>query len=435
MNLQAGFARVDITPDYSVHIQGSDWRNRISDGVLDSLYATCVALRQDDMTLLLYTLDLKVSTPNFTTRTKVAVGNAIGIPAENVLLCSTHTHSSVAIRYPWEGVEEYRDFFEAACVKAAREAVADLGPARTYAGTTETSGLTFVRHYRMNDGTVSGSAFGSTKSGYKCHVRASDGQLQIVRLAREGQKDIVLLSFPCHGTFQGNSTKLSADWPCPTRQYMEEREDCLVAVFQGASGDQTPGSRIPGLAFKDYRKHGAKLGSYALAALPRLKAQEEGLLKFHRWEYTGATNFKNVEKLPQALEIAELIKQFGTKAPEVNEAVKKYGFSSRYDANWTILRSKEDPTNTMGLAAVTLGSLAFILAPFEMFSEQGKFIKTNSPYDHTFIITCYNESLNYIASKECFDYNCYESQCCYFARGEAEKIAQNYVDTLAELKK
>ena len=42
-----------------------------------------------------------------------------------------------------------------------------------------------------------------------------------------------------------------------------------------------------------------------------------------------------------------------------------------------VLRSKEDPTSTMELAAVTLGSLAFVLAPYEMFSEQGKFIKKN----------------------------------------------------------
>ena len=434
MTLRAGFGRVDITPDYSVHIQGSNWRGRISDGVLDTLYTTCVALSLGDTTLLLYTMDLKVATPNFTVPTKEAVGKAVGIPPEHVLLCATHTHSSVAIRYPWEGVEGYREFFKEACVKAAQEAMADLAEAQVYAGTTETQGLAFVRHYRMNDGSVSGSAFGSTKSGYKCHVREADPQLQVIRLERAGKKDIVLLSFPCHGTFQGNSTKLSADWPSPTRQYIEEHSDSLVAVFQGASGDQTPGSRIPGLAHTDYQLHGQALGSYALQAMPTLKKQSQETLKLHRWSYTGPSNFKNIDKLPQAIEIKELIEQFGPTAKEVNEAVKKYGFSSRYDANWTILRSKEDATNTMELAAVVLGSLAFVLAPYEMFSEQGKFIKANAPFDQAFIITCYNESFNYIASKEAFDYNCYESQCCYFARGVAEDLAQNYVDTLAKMK-
>ena len=55
--LLAGYARADITPEGSVHMQGGDWRNRISTGVLDPLYATCIALTVGDETVLLYTTD------------------------------------------------------------------------------------------------------------------------------------------------------------------------------------------------------------------------------------------------------------------------------------------------------------------------------------------------------------------------------------------
>lgn len=430
MNLQAGFGRADITPDYNVHMQGSDWRNRVSDGIMDRLYTTCVALRQGQETVLIYTLDLKLATKNFTEATKDAVSEATGVPRERVLLSGTHTHSSVAIRYPWDGVEEYRKFFREASVAAAQEALADLADAQVYAGSTMTFGLTFVRHYRMKDGTVCGPNFGNPASGYVCHTRAADPELQLVRLQRQDKKDILMLSFPCHGTFQGNSTKLSADWPSPTRESLEASGEFLVAVYQGSCGDQTPGSRFPHLPIKDYKIHGQKLAQYAKDALPKLKRQDDGALKFHLWDYVGQTNFKGLEKLEDAKKVMQIVQQYGSRSQEAKDAVKQYNMDSRLEANWIIIRSKEGPTSTMELGAVTLGSLAFILAPYEMFGSQGKFIKRNSPFHTTFIITCYDGSYNYVVDKESFDYNCYESQCSYFARGVAEDLAQNYVDTL-----
>ena len=63
----------------------------------------------------------------------------------------------------------------------------------------------------------------------------------------------------------------------------------------------------------------------------------------------------------------------------------------------------------------------------------GKAIKEASPFDLTFIITCAGQE-NYVASSESFDYDCYESQCCYFEQGTAEKLVGIYLDPLNELK-
>ena len=109
--LMAGYGRADITPDYPVHMQGGNWRGRVSTGILDTLYATCIALTVGEQTVLLYTTDLKLVTKNFSEVTRDEISAATGVPRENIYLSATHTHSSVAIRYPWEGVEEYRAFF------------------------------------------------------------------------------------------------------------------------------------------------------------------------------------------------------------------------------------------------------------------------------------------------------------------------------------
>ena len=428
--LMAGYGRRSITPDKPVHIAGGNWRGRVSEGVLDPLYATCIVLKMGEETFLLYTLDLKVTTKNITNPARAYISQATGVPEENVLLTATHTHSSVATRYTWEGVEEYKNFFYEACSEAAKEALADLAPAELFVGSTQTQGLTFVRHYRMNDGTVSGSAFGDPSSGYKHHMRPSDGELQLVKLQREEKKDIVLLSFPCHGTFQGNGKVLSADWVGPARDHIEKNSESLVAIFQGASGDQTPGSRIPDLAFTDYALHGQKLGDYALAALPGLKKITPTKLQQTRRNILFPVNKKKLEKLPQAVQIMGLVNKFGGASQEVKDALKDSGICSRYEANWMIVRSKAGDETDLEPCVLSLGTMAFVLAPYEMFSEQGKYIKANCPLEQAFIVTCFDGSFNYIASKECFDYDCYESQCCYFARGTAEELADIYIDMM-----
>lgn len=430
--LYTGYGKADITPDKPVHIAGGNWRGRVSEAVLDPLYATCVALKMGDATFLLYTLDLKVTTKNITNPARAYISQATGVPEDHVLLSATHTHSSVATRYTWDGVEEYKNFFYEACATAAKDAIADLAATDLFVGSTQTEGLTFVRHYRMNDGTVSGSAFGDPSSGYKHHMRPSDGQLQLVKMHRNGKKDILLLSFPCHGTFQGNGKVLSADWVGPARDHIEKNSDNLVAIFQGASGDQTPGSRIPGLAIKDYNEHGQKLGDYAIAALPGLKKIAPTKLQQSRRNIIFPVNKKKLEKLPQAEKIMELVRELGGASQEVKDALKESGICSRYEANWMIVRSKAGDETDLEPCVLNLGSMAFVLAPYEMFSQQGKYIKEHCPLEQAFIITCFDGSFNYIASKECFDYDCYESQCCYFARGTAEELADIYIDMMKE---
>ena len=426
--LQAGFGRASITPDYPVHIQGGSWRTRISTGQIDTLYATCIAMQQDKDTVLLFTLDLKVATHAIVEKAKQAVSQAAGISEDYILMNATHTHSSPAIRYEWDGVERYREEFKDACVAAALEAIRDLSPAQIFAGSTQTEGLVFVRHYRMNDGTIAGSNFGKWASGIREHIRPADPELQLVKLQRSDKKDILLMSFPCHGTFHGNGNILSADFPSPTREHIESNSNCLVAFFQGASGDQVPSSRIEGLGIDDYREHGQKLGQYALDALDTLEEKCQGPIRLISHEFTAGTNKMNMDKLEEAKIVGELVLKHGPISDEVKAAVRQYGFSSRIDASWTVIRSKLEDTKSMTLKTLIIGDMAFVLAPYEMFGQSGKALKERSAFKHTFLITLFEGSFN------CCDYNCYEFQCSYFAKGTAEDLIETYLEMLCSPK-
>lgn len=433
--LQVGFGKVDITPkNGQVHLQGGDWKSRISTGMLDMQYVTCIALREGDTTVLLYSMDFKVATKNFVDPAKAAISAATGVPLGNISMNATHTHAATAIRYNWDGVEQYRTFFNEAATKAAQTAIKDLSAAEVYAGSTQTQDLTHVRHYVDADGNVVLRGSGLEVA----HYREPDQELQLVKFQRadEKKKDILLLSFPVHATFNEGGTELSADFPAPMRDFIEMNSDCQVAYFMGAAGNQTPGSTVPGVKkIKDYRLYGQTLGQYALDALPTLTKVEGEGVEMQTKTFTAPTNKKNVDKLVAAKEVVQLAETHGRNSTEVKQALAAGGFAQYLEASWTITRANLDPTMSMEIGVMRVGGVAFVLAPYEMFGHHGTDIKTQSPYENTFMITCGEGAYNYIASTDCFDFNGYESYCCYFEQGTAEKLVTEYLSMLEELKK
>lgn len=411
--LQVGFGRTNITPGFSVALQGGNYKNRMSQGVLDVLYATCIAIKSGDEIVLLYTIDVKLMTGGFVEPMKTAISMKTGIPQDNIFLSATHTHSGPAVRYEWDGSARYLTEFNDNVVGAAELALKDLAPANMFAGGVMTEGLAYVRHYILADGSIGGPNFGNDSMPRKEHVRDADAELQMVRFAREDKKDILMLGFGAHCTMNGKETDLmlSADYPAPTREYIENNNsDMLVAFFQGASGDQVPSSSVDDKSTSEYREHGQRLAKYAVDALDSLKPVEGEKISFANQTMTYATNKKDLDKTE--------------------------GFNGRFEQKWIATRKALPPTRDMVLRAVTVGNLGFVFAPYEMFGEQGRYIKDNSPCDLTFVATCGEGNNSYLAaSKGGFDYNSYEAQVCYYAEGVAEQAAKDFVDILTVLKK
>lgn len=435
--LQVGFGKQDITPDTTrgILLQGGDYKNRPSEGLLDKQYVTCIALKEGEQTVLIFTMDYKVATHGFVEPAKILVSGATGIDKANITFNATHTHASAAVRYKWDGVEPVKEKFNTAAVAAAQEALADLSGAEVYAGSIQTEGLAFVRHYLMDDGTITSGGDGTHAVK---HLHDADTELQVVKFARAAQdkKDIVLLSFPSHATCNEGGLNLSADYPAPLRDYVAEQTGTLVAFFQGASGDQSPKSKVGKDYNADYRDYGKRIGEYAVRALEDLHKLEGQTVNISTKTFTGPVNKKNVDKIVQAKEVQTLAQNYGQGAPQTQEALKKYGFATYHEANWTVIRSNAGDTMSMDLVTVRVGDgLAFIMAPYEMFGQHGAAIKEKSPFDTTFIITCSDEaSPSYIASTEAFDYNSYESYCTYYEQGTGEKLVEEYVAMLTEMK-
>lgn len=435
--LQAGFGRVSIMPDAPVHLAGGDASKRVSTWAKDTLYATCVALKNDSETILIYTLDLITVDNGSATTAKAAISQATGIPQENILLNATHTHASVSIRSEWEGVEQYRQLFCNATVQAAVQALEDLTPAEIFYGSTMTENMTSVRHYKLSDGSYAGANFGNFKNGEVVgHATDADGELQLVKFAREGKKDILMTAFGAHGTFASTlDTYISADFPSPTREYIENNSDCLVAHFIAAAGNQVPTTKIEQeRRFKrgEYDLYGQALGQYALDALPKLTKLEDPTLKLLTKTFTYSTNKEKLHLLPYVDEVVAKAKELGNIHPETVALAREKGFSSYFEATAVKGRAQRPDTLDITLRTMTIGKLGFVFAPYEMFGGQGKYIKTHAPCDFTFIITCSDYARGYMPDRLGIQIGCYESCVTQFAPGTAEKLAEDFVNMLKE---
>jgi len=436
--LQVGYGRVNVTPGYPVPLAGSA-ATRISQGVDDPIYVTFVALRQEEQTILLATMDFVGSYSEYAAPLRTQVSQATAVPEDHVILNCTHTHTSVNVRNgDAPGIAQYRQELTQWAIAAAKEALADLTPAQVWYGSTMAEGMAWVRHYKMADGTYAGANYGSfKKSTIVGHASDADTQMQIIQFDRsaENKKNIVLMNFPAHGTLHKDHL-LSADFPGPFRQYVAEQTDTLVAYFIAGAGDQVPSSRVPEEQFSaDYRAYGQELGRIAVACMKNLTKLDSTQLRFSQRTFTGKSNQEGLDRLDEALKVKAIWEQVGGRGtPEGKAAAKGHGFSSVYQVTAILNRVNLGSTRSLELRALSIGNVGMILAPYEMFGASAMYIKEHSPYDMTFVISCSQNHDGYLPSKLGWQLQCYEAQITRFAPGTAEQLAQEYVDILTKMK-
>ena len=437
--LQVGFAREIVMPKTGKPELDGTAAGRIMTDFMDNLTVTCVALKGiNGETVLVYTTDRKDSQEQVFDECRVEIAKATGIAEDHIMLGATHTHSAPKFS-GWTGAEQYAEDFEAAMVKVGQDALADLSPAEGYYGSVQTENCVYVRHYKLIDGTVTSSGVSAGDPSIVGHPSESDQELQAIRFDRgEGKKDVILMSFNSHPTWFGgvSETNMSADYPAPTREFIEANGDYLVAFFLGDAGNQGPSTKyMPEIASapKDYREHGQRLGQYVLDLIPNMTKATGDEIKLMGQQYAAKTNKEKIDMVAQATEVMNVYQTQGRDAALV--AAEKYGFYQHLEASAIINRARAGDTTDVWMNVLAIGNdRSFVFAPYEMFSESGSYIRSNTPYGITLLSTCTNGAVGYLASDAAFEYGCYESFTGRLARGSAEELAEEYVSMLTEMK-
>src|ERR671912_1635414 len=95
-NLFAGAARIDITPPLGTFING-DFFIHYATNIHDPLFAKALVLQQHKVTIALVVVDICVMPKDIVDAIKVQIAQRTGIPGNNVLISSTHTHAAGSI--------------------------------------------------------------------------------------------------------------------------------------------------------------------------------------------------------------------------------------------------------------------------------------------------------------------------------------------------
>ena len=434
--IQVGYWKESITPDFSVGMGGmSETITRKSQGKVSNIYLTCIAFREGEETILLYTIDMINTGDNVRAKLREAINQVTKIPGDKIFFGTTHTHSA-----PYFGMKDlpgqrFDALFLKAAQVAAENAIADLAPATIETAKPIIEKMNFVRHYLMNDGSYAGSNFG-TFTGLTAvdYGEATDPQMVLVKFDRgEEKEDVLLINWQAHPAGANSDDigyyNISADFVGELRDTVEKETGMKVAYFSGAEGNLGRNTEIAaddhGLGVMAY---GRKMGEYAIEALKDLKPADNQGLKSTQIRYRVEINHQWDDRLEDAKEVYDIFLK-GSQNGATKRA-KELGFSSYFHAKSVISRSKMGKYSSLEMNAFHVGDVGFVAGTYEMFSVAGTYIKENSPYDTTFIVTA---NMGYIASLKAFEYMSYEASTCQFVPGTSEELAEQFVVLLKGL--
>ena len=432
--LLAGYAKIDITPDYQVGLGGySNAETRRNVGIAERIYATCIALSDGAETILVYTIDNCAASRGIADEIREIVSPAAGVPAEKIFIGATHSHNAPSL-FGHPEAAMYRSQLYAACARAAQLALEDRAPAKVLAAKKDFPDWNNTRHVRLENGVVAGYNWRSFQSPIVELFGPADHQMVIVKFAREEKKDIVLINWQGHPDCSRDIgfELIAPSYPGPLRDTVETGSGALVAFFTGADGNMIIHKHMffPGDPFNlPWRRYGVKMGTLALELMEELQevegtgiATQNRLIQVdvdHTWDHM----------VPQADEVYKLWKE--TDKPTGDALGKKYNFSSVYQARAIRDRAKMGQHIELHTGAFRVGGVGFTSGTYEMFAESGIQVKEGSPYEFTFLIT---GNSGYIPSLRNFEYRCYEADTGFYAPGAAEKLVENYIEMLKEIK-
>lgn len=434
--LKVGYGKADITPKTSVPLDGyGNAAFRFSKEQRDKLMATCIAFCDPNGNkAMMFTVDCLQTYAAFATPVRQQLSEEFDIPFENINIAGTHSHSAPAMWHECPEIVAYRQQYMDGLLKAGREAMADLTPAVTYVSAVQTEGMNFNRHNKMADGTFAGDNFGRFV-GYVRHASVSDPWLQVVRYARIGAKDVVLLNFQAHPCSTGGVGKYvcSSDVIGELRDYLATKTFARIACFQGAAGNHNWRSHEPSeIRTQDTKEYAKLLGDYALKALRRTQQVPGTEVKAIRRDIELEYDHSDDHLVPVVTPICqEWWENYDRDAS--NKQARELGLNSIYAACYLLDRAALPEKDRMPIYALKVGGLGFACAPYEMFGASGMHIKEQSPMPMTFIVTHCNDSKGYLATEFAFSHGCYEVDGRRYPKGTAEKLADTFLEMLHEM--
>ncbi len=421
---QAGAAKSNITPELGLTLVGG-WGSPQAEHIHDELWARCLVLDDGSTQLALVIIDNLAAAREVFDNAKQRLTEKTGIPAEHMLMASTHTHSAPSARPsntldPPEDLTAYQRFIADRIVDGVRRAINNLEPARIGWGAGEAPDQVFNRRWFMDEDFDLTNPFGDVDQvrmnpprNHEALVEpAGPTDPEIAFLAVEsadGRPIALLANYSLHyvGGVPGNH--VSADYFGVFAREIGRllKADTGNPPFVGIMSNGTSGdiNNINFQAPSAQRQHYEQINRVAsIAAGAVYKAYQT--VEFQDWAKLDARMSEltlDVRKPDEAmLERARSIVDDPDAAPGNHSREETY-------ARRTIQLHESPDELDIWVQAVRVGGVGIAAIPFEVFAETGLEIKEKSPFERAFTISFGNGGYGYLPTPRQHELGGYET--------------------------
>lgn len=410
--LRAGAAAVDITPQqFPLNMPGGFSAN-MAEKAHDPFHARALVLSDGITQVALVVVDNLGAGPDVLDEVKTIASTKTGIPADKMLICSTHTHSGPSLNTRSEAAAAYYQRFVQGTADAVIQAHAALQPAAAGAAAHPLADEVFNRRWYVKDGKMPLNPFGrldkvKTNPGTSPDMLArpagpTDPDITILSIQDTKRKALALFAnYSLHYVGGAPQSQMSADYFGEFARLMPSRlrsnEGFVAMMSNGTSGDI---NNIPFGVTRPPREPFEQIRIVAQKAADTVWLAHQKIGK-HRSDIRLGMLQKEVTlkyRRPTPQQVAEAQAVLAVKDKDAVAQLPR--LAQNYARNVIGAAERLEETLTVKIQALRIGDFAICGIPFETFVEIGLDLKKRSPFPQTMVIGLANARHGYLPTFE-----------------------------------
>lgn len=425
----AGYCQLDITPPLGVRMDGYGTAGvrRASTGVLDPIYVRAIAFGHGEKRAVMLVLDMLALYGPELARWPIRIAQRLGLPAEAVFLCCTHSHTTPGVGdYRDVPDQQYDDWLFRRLGDAAQMALDDLTPVTDVrGGETVAQGMAFVRRFRMSNGNVHTNPAMNGPVSIRAPASDTDQTLRLMRILRKAGPEVVLINFQAHPDCIGG-TLISADFPGAVCARVEEQVPNARCVFlNGAEGQMVRTDRMNWDA-EDYKKdyahcvaYGRRLADVALSIYDSVPTTDVAGFDFGQ-QYVRSPSKRGM--LTREEYERRLALDAEGRSAELDPDPKMASYKLLMAKSVRDMEVRQVDWFDLPVTVMAFCGLAFVGYPGEPFNQAGKWLRAEGRYPVTNVCCQTNGSWGYLPDREGFEQIGYEPICTRQTAGVLEAL-------------
>lgn len=410
--MKAAVGRIKITPENGIPMGGNVRIDNKSRGVHDDLYCNVMMLDDGQKEICLMGFDFVGLKHSTCEDIKDRVEKITGIPASNITIWGTHTHSGpdTCMRM-YHGIEKTIDDYLDWVAKTVAEDCGEIH--KMYEDVTLKSGKKEVYDLSFNRRLIrkNGEVVMNFEEFEIDDIVGTTGPIdpELITLSLwdvNGRMKAVLVNFTLHpAILVGYEWLISRDYINYLDNYLldEYGKDTIVLFANGAEGNINHLNYRDPEQWRDFRETeriGSKLGEISKQCINTSV------------DTTGAMTYISKKVTFPYRKITQKERQWADMVIERDKDKTEDMFDGIPDKTYAKMIKgmlvRPDSEFTTVLQGMAVGDFAFFTFPGEVYVEFGLEVKKLSPYTNTMIIGLANSQSGYIPKEEAFSQGGYE---------------------------